>query len=160
MWINFFFFGKLGNTIFGKVGARERSPIKLSEFSMSFSGFNAYIFIRASVKKIFVNGIPSYSETGDFNIVLPIVMDFLSEFYFFLPSSFSLPFILFVFPFLTFSVQSHLSYLFKDRRFFKESELLYFCSKFTGDEGDKDRFYMYWEFCKESDGGGFSEILD
>jgi len=53
--------------------AGERSPIKFSDFSVSVSGFNAYIFIRASAKKIFVNGIPSYSETGDFNLVLPIV---------------------------------------------------------------------------------------
>jgi len=66
--------GEMVSREVGKVGITAGEfPVELSDFSVSVSGFNAYIFIRASAKKIFVNGIPSYSETGDFNLVLPIV---------------------------------------------------------------------------------------
>ena len=51
----------------------EEFPPRISEFTVDVRGLKAYVFVRASVKKLFINGIPAFSETGTFYVILPLV---------------------------------------------------------------------------------------
>lgn len=52
---------------------KEEFPPRISEFTVDVRGLNAHVFVRASAKKLFINGIPAFSETGTFYVILPLV---------------------------------------------------------------------------------------
>ena len=52
---------------------RRDFPPRISEFTIDVRGLNAYVFVRTSATKLFINGIPAFSDTGTFYVVLPLV---------------------------------------------------------------------------------------